>query len=604
MMKLTYIKLITLIFSGVALFALSGCGSSGTSSNDTLVGGTPVAPPVVGAPVVTTPYVIEAHHGSTAVVHSHVTPSESGDEHAHEWTQVSGPTVALTTPTEQTTTFVVPHDTTEPIVLKHTVTNVETGHTTETHHTVAPIPATQPPATQPPATQPPATQPPATQPPATQPPATQPPATQPPATQPPAAQPPAATPPAPPWNVVISTHEYVGSGQPASLHASVSGGSGPYTYFWTQSGGPQVTLDQTHDSAPTFTAPSVTTAEDLIFEVLVTNTQDNTTARATETMTVTAPFSVTEIAGPSKTAKPHYEFSVKASGGSGIYTYQWFDDKKPVGSNQNTLSVQSVVYCEDWRPKTFKDAFCDTAGSKDYHYRVEVTDVKINKTITRDKSVTVTSELKPPPGFAPPPIPQPPVTSPPNKPAPIPIPDLNLSVTINADSPITDVETSNLTSTVKGGSLPYTYQWSVISYGDIQPGTEHNPNATFVPQSVLTTAVSAVQLIVTDANNDSVTSGMAAITVSNDFFVEITGTQTIIRGQDIHLTATVHGGHGNYTYEWKHPGHNNTYSTAASITVTPAFYLAGDSVTFLLSVTDLTSHEKVQASIRVMITDP
>ncbi len=131
-MKTVDSKILILIFSAMAIFALSGCGSSGTSSNDQLVDGTPV---------VAAPYTITAHHDSTAVVHSHVDPATSG---THSWTQVSGPTISLTTPTGPTVTLVVPTGVTTPIVLSHTHTNAQTGQTTSTHHTVSPIPATIP----------------------------------------------------------------------------------------------------------------------------------------------------------------------------------------------------------------------------------------------------------------------------------------------------------------------------------------------------------------------------------------------------------------------------------------------------------------------------
>ena len=229
-MKLKHTKLMTLIFSIVSLFALSGCGSSGMPSDDQLVGGTPV-----GTPLVTAPYEITAHHGSTAVVHSHVIPSPTGAEHTHAWTQTSGPTVALTTPTGPTTTFVVPPGATQPIALQHIAKNVNTGQTAKTQHIITPILATNTPNL---------------------------------------------------LSLVVSTHDIsVPSAAKASLQASVSGGDGNYTYAWTQTKGTIVTLDETYPSAPTFTAPSVTTKENLIFNVLVTDGQ-GASAYTTETITV------------------------------------------------------------------------------------------------------------------------------------------------------------------------------------------------------------------------------------------------------------------------------------------------------------------------------
>ena len=85
---------------------------------------------------VTKPYEITAHHGSEVVVHALVTPSTDGHEYTHTWTQVAGPTVALTTTTRPTTSLVVPAGATQTIVLQHTVTNRTTGKTTVTRHKI------------------------------------------------------------------------------------------------------------------------------------------------------------------------------------------------------------------------------------------------------------------------------------------------------------------------------------------------------------------------------------------------------------------------------------------------------------------------------------
>ncbi len=270
---------------------------------------------------------------------------------------------------------------------------------------------------------------------------------------------------------MISTHVSVESGKPASLHASVSGGSGPYTYFWTQSGGPQVTLDQTHASAPTFTAPSVTQTVDLIFEVLVTNTQDNTTARATETMTVTAPIPVTKL------------------------------------------------------------------------------------------SVTITA----------------------------------------SPTTITDVETSKLTSIVTGGVAPYTYQWKEILLGTIQ--NETSASATFVPTTVDDPHNGAVQLTVTDSNNEQVTSDFLIIGITPGFYVTISGPTRVHTGENIHLTSTVYGGSGgSYEYEWKQENSTTSFPNTKDLTITPSDYGPNpNAMKFYLRVLDIGAAHRwsVQAEIVV-----
>lgn len=207
-MKLIDIKLAAFIISAFTMMMLSGCGSSGTSSDTQLV---------QGAIQDQAPYVIDAHHDSTAVVHSHVDPSVDG---THQWTHISGPAVTITNPTSPTATILVPPTATAPIVLQHTHTNTKTGQKTKTQHKVVPVAATSA------------------------------------------------------LSVVVSKPESVQEGTKASLHASASGGTAPYIYVWQQTQGTTVTLDVTYPSAPTFIIPLSTTPgshqnETLTFKVHV-----------------------------------------------------------------------------------------------------------------------------------------------------------------------------------------------------------------------------------------------------------------------------------------------------------------------------------------------
>lgn len=70
-----------------------------------------------------------------------------------------------------------------------------------------------------------------------------------------------------------------------ALHARVAGGAGPYRLAWTQSSGPHIDLvgDTTLD--PTFVAPNVATATDLVFGLLVVDATGSIVG-ATTTVTV------------------------------------------------------------------------------------------------------------------------------------------------------------------------------------------------------------------------------------------------------------------------------------------------------------------------------
>jgi hypothetical protein len=238
MMKLLDIKKPAYIIATLTALLLSGCGTTGTPSDTQLV---------ENSTIKQAPYVIDAYQGTTAVVHSHVDPAIVG---THQWTQLSGSTVTIATPTSQTTTIPVPTTTITPIVLQHTHTNTQTGVVTNTQHTVAPLPSTQA------------------------------------------------------LGITVSNPISVVQGTKASLHVSASGGYPPYTYVWQQTQGTSATLDETHPSAPTFIVPISTAAdphqnETLIFTVRVLDSNGGDVSTAESIISV-SPFILIDTPIPLK----------------------------------------------------------------------------------------------------------------------------------------------------------------------------------------------------------------------------------------------------------------------------------------------------------------
>ena len=335
-------KLTLLLIATLTAFSLLGCGSSGVSSDDNLVGGDNTT-----APIVSPSYPITAHPDSTVVVHSHVSTPTNGATLTHQWTQVSGPAVTLSTTNTPTTTFVSPTNTTQPVVLQHTVTHSQTTQATVTSHTINHTPTTSNLA------------------------------------------------------VVVSLPITIESAQKASLHASASGGDGNYIYTWIQSSGPSVQLDLTHPSAPTFIAPDVSSSETLVFEVTVkdgTGTQVSTS----ETITVTPKpqgqtLAVVANVPTDVNEGTTFALSAQVSDGTAPYTYLWENLGVPSG-NFADASAQNTTFTtfnigQPNIPLIIRVTVTDSSGASvmSADHNVVVHDLPLAVTIVDGSGTTITN---------------------------------------------------------------------------------------------------------------------------------------------------------------------------------------------------------------------
>ncbi len=128
--------------------------------------------------------------------------------------------------------------------------------------------------------------------------------------------------------------------------------------------------------------------------------------------------------------------------------------------------------------------------------------------------------------------------------------------------------TINFTSSVSGGTLPYTYQWTGPN-----GFTSNNPNVTISNASELNAGT--YQLEVTDVNGCS-SLGFATVTINavnvniisdSNFFnlVNANAVQNTCQGTTITLTAQVTSGNPPFTYQWTGP--NGFSSTEQTINI-------------------------------------
>jgi len=117
-------------------------------------------------------------------------------------------------------------------------------------------------------------------------------------------------------------------------------------------------------------------------------------------------------------------------------------------------------------------------------------------------------------------------------------------------------QTATITTTLSGGTSPYTYSWSGGTTTLTGPG----------PQSVSPISTTTYTVVVTDASGCMSNSQTVQITVNPPLTVLLNATSTsVCSGSSATLIATPSGGNGTYSYSWSPGG-----ATGATITVNPS----------------------------------
>jgi hypothetical protein len=355
-----------------------------------------------------TPYVINTHEGSTAIVHSHTDASST-----HNWVQVSGPTVTLSNTSTPTVTFTVPTGAVQPIVLQHTVTGG--GQTTTSIHLINPVPI------------------------------------------------------AIKLAVIISGHKTIVSSVSSSLHASASGGDGSYLYNWTQTGGTPVSLNLTHPSTPTFTAPAVTKNEGLNFNVTVTDGQGKVTTSTYVVTVIPKPIpNPVAPAYPLPTPPTIYAHNlstvvlttVRSSG-----THHW----KQISGASVTLSTNTGNTVSFIVPSN---------ATKKIIIEEQITD-------TQGNIASITHTVIPSPSL----------------PA--------LKATLSSTNTLHDGDKGIVHASITGGDGTYTYVWSQEKGSTIHLDESVPSAPTFIAPSVKTDEDIVLKLIVTDGIGTQITASQS-----------------------------------------------------------------------------------------------
>jgi hypothetical protein len=298
-------------------------------------------------------------------------------------------------------------------------------------------------------------------------------------------------------------------GQSQLFTSSVSGGTSPYTYQWYLNG---AVVSGATSSSWTFTpssAGSYTVYVNVTDNVGVKAKSNVVPVTVNPTLSVSvSPASVVMDVGQSQL------FTSSVSGGTSPYSYQWYLNGAPVSGATGST----------W---TFTPS---SAGS--FTVYLKVTDAVGAVATSNTVPVTVNGPL---------------------------------SVSVLPASVVMDVGQSQLfTSSVSGGTSPYTYQW-YLNGSPVSGAT--SATWTFTPSS---SGSYQVFLRVTDSVGVSADSNIALVTVNPSLQVTISpSTATIYLGQSQAFTSSVTGGTSPYTYQWYLNGNPVSGATSNSWTFTP-----------------------------------
>ena len=199
-------------------------------------------------------------------------------------------------------------------------------------------------------------------------------------------------------------------------------------------------------------------------------------------------------------------FTASAYGGTSPYTYQWYLNGNPVGSNSATYNF-------------------NPSSSGSYLLFVKTTDsASIPITVQSNvQSITVNSNL--------------------------------LAPTLSASSGVIDQgQTCTLiSSTMSSGTSPYVYQWLERTPGGsyTQIASATSPQYSFQTSTSSPVGKWNFELQVADSYSQSVTSNPISITVNALTTVSFSPTFLLMDlGQSAIFSATASGGSGPYTYKW------------------------------------------------------
>jgi hypothetical protein len=310
------------------------------------------------------------------------------------------------------------------------------------------------------------------------------------------------------------------AGQMAMFITTASGGTPTYTYKWQVStdGGMNFTDVNTGTgyTTATYTTPMLATGNSgYQYQVLVTDMAGATVTSGVATLTVNPALTTSTPEDATQNAGQTATFNTTPSGGSKPYTYQW---QVSTDGGMNFTDVDSGTGGDTDSYTTDILADMDT----DNQYRVIVKDATDASVTSPAATLTINANL---------------TTSTPS----------NVTVSVG--------RTATFSTEASDGTPPYFYQWQVSTNGgpftDVDTGTGGDTARYTTDTLTNMDNGNQYQVIVTDSVSDTVTSGVATLTVNAALATTTPASVTKNAGQTASFHTTASGGIAPYHYQWQ-----------------------------------------------------
>ncbi|MBL7777910.1 MAG: tandem-95 repeat protein, partial [Chitinophagales bacterium] len=276
------------------------------------------------------------------------------------------------------------------------------------------------------------------------------------------------------------------SGQTIQLTSAPSGGSTPYSYSWSGPASFSATVQNP-------TRPGSLVSHSGVYSVTLTDNNGCTATASTPAVTVNeTPVVSAFSSSPSYCTGSTIQLNSTVTGGTTPYTFVWSGPATYSASTQNPTRVNAQPI---------------HSGV----YSVTVTTNNGCSATAQTGAITVN------PG---------------------------LNITAGSNSPACTGGTLNLSSSVSGGTTPYTYSWTGPGF----TSNLQNPSRT----NVVAGFAGTYNITVTDANNCSGTASTNVV-VNTGVGVSASSNSPVCVGSTLNLSGSPLGGTSPYTYSWTGP---------------------------------------------------